>query len=392
MIGKKKIVHLLTSLNPGGVTTLVFNLLPGLEKKGYQNYIITTLRVVDKNEMGPLESVPVWQCLKWFPFYPKKWYRLGKFLRHSGKLSFAIRLYLRLRKIKPDIVHSHMHADSWVSQVVATRLVRAMFVITIHSPTTQYPYSWQGKYIFRKLLVPGDGVLADSEGVLKEYENFFAQPRKKGVTYMPLYPGVADTGMLDIEVKNLLKEKLNISQDCFVIGSIGRIVTEKRYQDLVSAFDYLFNDIPNCHLVLVGDGDYMEILKNQIHSLKSKAHIHLIGFKNNPTYWLNLFDVFVIPSLFEGFGIATIESMAKGIVVIGSDVNFTNKIIEHNSNGILFQPKNITQLAESIKTLLANPDLRERLIKNARISFEEKYTLSLCIRKHDETYLGLRRS
>ncbi len=385
-----RVVHLLTSLNPGGVTTLMRMVIPGLSKLAYDNIIVTTLNKGELPPNHPLGQYPLFYCPKWIPFYPSRFYRAGRLIRHSGKLTFVFRLWWLFLKLRPHVVHSHMHGDSWISQMLATHWAGAKFVLTIHSPSTTYPHTWRGKKLFARLTRPSDRIVTDSPSIVDVYRNFLKTTSLPERHFnIPITPGVEDPGLVDVAVKSQVKEKFQIPPNQLVIGSIGRIVSEKRYGDLVLAFQRVLKKFPDLHLLLIGDGDARQSLDELVEKLNLSGHICMPGFLENPQYWLNGIDIFVIPSMFEGFGIATVEAMAKQLAVVGSDVSYTNQILNHEKNGLLFQPKDVGGLANGLSCLISDKALRERLAKQARADYEKYHLPEICIDSHDNVYQDL---
>jgi phosphatidylinositol alpha-mannosyltransferase len=97
-------------------------------------------------------------------------------------------------------------------------------------------------------------------------------------------------------------------------------------------------------------------------------------------------DIFVMPSLQEGFGIALVEAMAHGKAVIASNVGGMAATVDHGVNGLLVPPADSRALAEAILLLVRDGGLRRRLGEQARRDYEERYAPSVVIEKLLDVY------
>jgi glycosyltransferase involved in cell wall biosynthesis len=175
-----------------------------------------------------------------------------------------------------------------------------------------------------------------------------------------------------------------------IILFVGRLIYYKGVEYLVQAMQ----DIPEAHLIVVGDGP----LKLELQQLSANGH-------NNVTFLPPLeekklvalyqaCDIFVLPSVenSEGFGIVQLEAMACGKPVITSDlptgVTYVN---QDGKTGLVVPKRNAHALANAIKVLLANPDLRQKLGEQARYRVEREFTVSGMVDKTIDLYTNLLR-
>ena len=99
------------------------------------------------------------------------------------------------------------------------------------------------------------------------------------------------------------------------------------------------------------------------------------GIRNNIPDILSAIDIFVLPSLSEGLGLALLEAMATGKPVIGSNVGGIPELIEEGVNGYLVTPANPVQLSEAIIKLALNPELANKMGRSGRLKAEENYNV-----------------
>lgn len=119
-------------------------------------------------------------------------------------------------------------------------------------------------------------------------------------------------------------------ENTIVIGNIGRLQMQKNQLFLISTMQKLIKKIPNVKLVLVGDGPDKELLEAKINKFKLENNVIMVGLQDNVQPYLSSFDLFVFPSLFEGLGVAALESEANGVPVIAS--TGVPKNVKINSN------------------------------------------------------------
>ena len=122
----------------------------------------------------------------------------------------------------------------------------------------------------------------------------------------------------DPEIRVLMRQKLGLDGK-FVAGHVGRFSKEKNHRFLISVFENVLHDIPSAHLLLVGTGDELEDIKELVENKGLTQNVTFTGSVDNVEDYLQAMDVFVLPSLFEGLGIAAVEAQCSGLPVIASD-------------------------------------------------------------------------
>ncbi len=115
------------------------------------------------------------------------------------------------------------------------------------------------------------------------------------------------------------RKKLGLNEECFVVGHVGRFSYQKNQAFLIDFFKHLTERLPTSKLLLVGDGEDREKIETQINELKLTDKVILIGNVTNVQDYLQVMDVFVFPSRFEGFPIVAVEAQNAGLPVVLSD-------------------------------------------------------------------------
>lgn len=180
---------------------------------------------------------------------------------------------------------------------------------------------------------------------------------------------------------NLSKNDYSLNNS--IIG-VGRLVKEKGFDLLVSAFSKLTSDFPELQLNIYGSGveyDNLIILIREL-GLCEKVIIH--SPVKNIIEKMTEADIFILPSRLEPYGMVIVEAMSAGVPVIATDCpNGPRNIIQHLIDGILVKNEIVEEIAGSIKLLLTDEELREKLGENAK-KITEKLSVENFIKKWEE--------
>lgn len=174
--------------------------------------------------------------------------------------------------------------------------------------------------------------------------------------------------------RGLAKSSLKIPQHSIVILYLGRLNHDKGLIELAKAFNLISNEISNLWLVLVGpDEEGMQAKVNSI-CLGNTARILHVGFTNRPEYFMNLADIFCLPSFREGFGSSVIEAAACGLPTIASRIYGLTDAVQDGVTGLLFTPGSVNELAGHIRTLAFNVRLRQEMGSAARTRAVQQFS------------------
>lgn len=172
------------------------------------------------------------------------------------------------------------------------------------------------------------------------------------------------------------------SQDCAdvrgtenerkILLSVGNLTPLKDHKTLLQAFSVLADEFPDWDLRIVGEGGLRLDLEKQIQNLGLNNRVQLPGINPDINSEYAKAQLYVVPSLYESFGMATAEALAHGLPVTGfADCPGTNVLVKHNTNGILASGNNRADtLANSLKLLMSDPVKRSEYGKNASLGME----------------------
>ena len=170
-----------------------------------------------------------------------------------------------------------------------------------------------------------------------------------------------------------------------VVGAIGRLEHQKGFDTLIHALA----NVEGSTLVLVGDGNERAALERLAKSVGIADRVIWAGWSDEPRRYLSTFDVFALPSRFEGFPLALLEALLARSAVVAADVGSVSEAVVDGKTGLLVPPDDSGALAHAIRRLLADAGLRRRLGEQGRQLILERFTAAHMTRAFEELYIEL---
>jgi glycosyltransferase involved in cell wall biosynthesis len=185
------------------------------------------------------------------------------------------------------------------------------------------------------------------------------------------------------------RQELGLFDEGPVIGSVCRLVEPKKgLRVLLGAMCELTRRLgkPPCQLLIVGDGPAREGLETLRDRLGLSPWVVFTGTRRDIPRVLHALDAFVLPSLYEGFGIAILEAMAAGKPVVATTVGGIPEFVVPGETGLLVEPENATALAEAIASLLGDPERARQMGIRGLARVVAGFHMSTVIRRHEQVY------
>lgn len=287
-----------------------------------------------------------------------------------------------LKQERIDVIHTH-NTQPFVDGTTAALMSGVRTIVhTDHSRVypdkIRYIFAeWLMSHFVYKVVAVSDSTAQD----LIKYEKI--SPRK-----IITVPNGIDGSRFNISVDKIKKRKeLGISGKGPVIGITARLVEQKGINYLIKAMPAVIDELPGTTLVVAGEGDYEEILKNEAKAAGVDGNILFLGPRLDIPELLPVFDAYVLPSIWEGLPMSLLEAMAAGCPIIATKVGGIPKLIEHGVNGSLVEPADPVHLAAEIIKLLKDPALRTAYSQKNLVLFKQKYEASIMTKRYEKLYL-----
>lgn len=290
-----------------------------------------------------------------------------------------------LNSVSPEYLISSLGPQNIVS-VLAKRLSRArtrVFVtqhnaLTLQSKTKSTIQQRLVPIGYRGALRLADGVIAVSHGIAADMSRATGFPLEKvEVIHNPAY----------IDFESIQPGQLEgLALERPFILSIGRLVHQKGFDDLLRAFAEVHAKRPELNLLILGNGPLEADLRALAHELNISNHVHLIGFRPNPIDYMKRASLFVMSSRHEGFGNVLVEALSAGVPVVSTNCDYgPSEILEQGRYGTLVPVGDVSSLALAIETSLEIPPDRIALQRRAKMfspaSIADHYLTVLGIKK-----------
>ncbi len=361
---KIKIVHIQLLPLLSGAQNVMLNILESLDENKYDIYVIS-------KPGGPLVDK-----VKEFGFHYIPVPSLRRDISLLDGIAF-VHFFLIFRKYKFDIVHTHSSKPGFLGRIAARIAGVKKIVHTVHG-FPFHPYQKKLIMSFYRSVEKLAGLFCDTIVFVNNSEretaiaDHLAQP-EKAVT---IYNG--------IKLPEIEMQKKEIG-DKFIIGSCLRFWKQKNIIETINAAIRVCKKNENIHFIFIGDGELYEVAENMVNDSGYKDRIHLPGWQNNPTEWLQKFDIFLLYSKWEGLPLSILEAMSFGLPIVASDIKGNNELVSE-VNGILVPINDIDRLSAVLLSLPnENGKLRE-WGENSRKLVKEKFNLTGFARKYNKIY------
>lgn len=189
--------------------------------------------------------------------------------------------------------------------------------------------------------------------------------------------------------RNKIRAGLDISKDAFLLGAVGRLHHQKGLFFLLDALLKIKNSIEQVELLFIGEGDLKNDLEAHAESIGVSGLTKFTGPRTDIPEILRAFDIFVLPSLWEGLPLALLEAMASGLPVIATDVGGIPEVVIDRETGLLIQPSNSQAIADAVLLLYNDRNLRIRLANAGSAFVYAQFSAQTLVKDLDTVYKHL---
>jgi len=291
---------------------------------------------------------------------------------------YYIKSFTAIKKIAPDIVHVQTIFLA-PSGLLVKKFLHIPYIV--YGRGSDVYLSWRFKNIISKPMIKhADSVIVLTEDMKEAIQRIYDRE-------VFVIPNGINTERFKYLSKEINRKRLHIGVDediCMFVGSLRPV---KGVAYLIEAMKIIADKNTNTRLFIVGDGEERKYLENRSRDLDIGRYVNFVGQVPNeevPWYMVSA-DIFILPSLSEGFPVAVLEAMASGLPVITTNLRALHEFVNDGENGLLAEPKNPEQIADKILMLLEDDELRVRMSKKNK-KVVEKYSWEVIIERLEGVY------
>lgn len=364
-----RVLHLVTHLAQGGIESWLLSMLAAIPRRDCVQDVCAKGR-----SLGP---------------WAEKARSAGAALHHCplgpAHLPFGRRLAGILGAGGYDIVHNHLEVYSGYPVRVARR--RGVPVVTsFHNTRFEPQESWarrpfmsQMRGLYRRAsmayaLRHSELVTGCSRAVLEELDPDARLARENRSRV--LYYGVPETEPGTKEARKRLREDLGFDEEARLVLHVGRFFPQKNHAGLLRIFASVLASAPSARLLMAGDGPLRPDIERLAGQEGLTPYLRFLGAREDVPALMACSDVFLFPSLYEGFGLAAVEASAAGLPVVAARVAGIREAIEEHRTGLLHEAGDSQGPAQSVIRILTHPALANELSRAGRSLVREKFSVA----------------
>ena len=182
------------------------------------------------------------------------------------------------------------------------------------------------------------------------------------------------------------REDLNIPEDAFVVGMVGRISPQKAPDVFVRMAKLVKDEVPNAHFVIVGSGNQEAEVRKYAEDNGFEDSLHITGWVNDPMSYVELFDVACLLSRWEGFGLVLPEYMMAEKPIVATSVDAIPNIVRNEENGLLVEVDNAAEASEAVIRLYRNAKFKQNLVLQGIKDVHSKFDAQRVAKEHEKLF------
>lgn len=364
---KIKVLQITHDLNIGGLQRVVVDLAKHLDKTKF------AVSVCALREGGPLEAELVdagIEVIRMPPMNRADYFRFWK-------------LHKVMRATQPAIIHTHNTeplTDGTLAAILAGVPVR---VHTDHA--RRFPDKLRymvSEWLLSHFLSQFVAVSEQTKHDLVRYEKI--RPGSIKVVFNGI-DGAKYGVRIDKENK---RTELGIGPSRTpILGVAARLTEQKGIAYLLQATKLLCKDFPHVLLVIAGEGEFSQVLHDEADRLGIADNVLFLGPRLDIHEVLQVLDIFVLPSLYEGLPLVLLEAMAASLPIVTTDVGGVRHAVRDGVNGIVVKTRDAYALYAAIKRLAENNEMRSAFSRNSLDLFDEQFSLDQMVKDYEAIYI-----
>jgi glycosyltransferase involved in cell wall biosynthesis len=352
----------------GGIATNIQNLLKSPLK---ERFILLRFRTMSK-KCGTSE------------------YYQEKIITKIGRVVLDLLSYIYfMHKESPQIVHINTSFGIWAYwrdsiYLLISKIFQKKVILQIHGG--KLDDFWRQSFYLTKLLIMQILKMPDLIAVLSSIQRkpFIEIGFGKKVTVVP-----NTVELTDYYNRGNFRTKFGTPEDAIVVLFIASLFNkQKGIVELLKTIKLITKEFKNVLFIFVGGGKEQDFMVKYCQIERLEKYVKFTGYlpSKQIVQILNSSDIFALPSYSEGFPLVILEAMAAGLPIVSTPVGAIPEIVKNGENGFLVRPMDHLALAEKIKWLVENGELRKKIADNNIKKIQEKYDLEVVAKIFENIY------
>lgn len=369
MKNKIRILHVAQAA--GGVDRYIRMLLKYLDKEKFENILVCSQDFHEEDYRDLVDSFEQVEMTR----------AIG-----SSDLKAIKEVRALIKKYNPDIVYAHSSKAGAITRVADIGL-KNHCIYNPHGWAFNMRCSAKKKAMYtaiEKIAAP----FCDKIICISDAEKQSALDKKicKEDKLQVIFNGV-DIEAYENEVDGAVKRKdLNIPEDAFVVGMVGRISPQKAPDVFVKMAKHVKDEVPNAHFIIVGNGNQEDEIRKYAEDNDFSNSLHITGWVDNPMSYVELFDVACLLSRWEGFGLALPEYMMAGKPIVASRVDAIPNIIRNGENGLLVEVDDDIGTSKAVLRILREDGLRKKIVAQGLEDVHNRFNARRVSEEHSKLF------
>lgn len=294
-----------------------------------------------------------------------------------------------IRKEKFDIVHTHSTKPGVIGRLAAYLVGTPIVIHTVHGFPFHDFMNWMKRELYiaiEKIInIKTTHLITVSTLNLKKIVDLKMANADKITN---IYSGI-DVDRFSSSQKKDLHQELNLSADTKLVGFIGRFSEQKSPFTFLEAIVQVVKEVKNSHFIFVGDGPKKEEMLAFVKANKIEKHISFLGYRHDVHEILHGLDLFALSSIYEGLGRSVTEALCCKIPVVATAVEGVPELVIHHKTGLLVEPRNSDQFAESLLFALNNSKAMKQMAEAGYLFVKENFQVKDMVDNIDALYTRL---
>ena len=369
MKNKIRILHVAQAA--GGVDRYIRMLLKYLDKEKFENILVCSQDFHEEDYRDLVDSFEQVEMTR----------AIG-----SSDLKAIKEVRALIKKYNPDIVYAHSSKAGAITRVADIGL-KNHCVYNPHGWAFNMRCSAKKKALYtaiEKIAAP----FCDKIICISDAEKQSALDKKicREDKLQVIFNGV-DIESYENEMRGAIKRKdLNIPEDAFVVGMVGRMSPQKAPDVFVKMAKQVKDEVPNAHFIIVGNGNQEDEIRKYAEDNGFSNSLHITGWVDNPMSYVELFDVAYLLSRWEGFGLVLPEYMMAGKPIVASRVDAIPNIIRNGENGLLVEVDDAIGASKAVLRILREDGLRKKIVAQGLEDVHNRFNARRVSEEHSKLF------